>query len=235
MNDKLSTFGKACKKGAASLLMLLYFVPVGAQTPTTSLRDSLKSVSEALSFRPDSIDLRLRKAALNVALEEWDYAKNEYDAVLKQQPRNIAALFYRAYVNRQLHRYNYARVDYESLLEIVPGNFEARLGLALLNQQDKHLTEAMDGINDLVTAFPDSAVAWAARGGMEMERGLNELAEYDYTEALRLDPKNSDYLLSRADVRIKLHRYSQARADLDAIVRLGTPRAALKEWYDQCK
>jgi tetratricopeptide (TPR) repeat protein len=226
---------KFAKWGAASLLMLLISPSASAQAEAPTLRDSLKLATEALSFHPDSVDLRLRKAALNVALGEWEYAKKEYDAVLDRYPRNIAALFYRAYVNQQLHRYNFARVDYENLLTIIPTNFEARLGLALLNQKDKHHTAAMDGINDLVAAYPDSALAWAARAGIEVEQGMDESAEYDYTEALRLDPDNSEYLLSRADIRIRLRRFAQARADLDAIVKLGTPRAALKEWFDRCR
>lgn len=113
---------------------------------------------------------------------------------------------YRAYANDKLRRYKFARLDYLNLLRIVPGNFEAQLGLALVNQKDQHYTDALDGINRLVTAFPDSAVAWAARAGMEKERNQLELAEYDYTEALKRDPNNSDYLLERADIRIKLRK-----------------------------
>ncbi len=60
-------------------------------------------------------------------------------------------------------------------------------------------------------------------------------AEYDYSEAIRRDPHNADYLLSRADIRIRLKEFGKARQDLDAITRLGTPKPALKEWYDRCK
>lgn len=197
------------------------------------LRDSLKAASERLSFHPDSIDLRLKKAGWNIQLEEWQNAKIEYDIVLRHEPTNIAALYYRAFCNERLGRYNFARLDYQNVLTLVPGNFEARLGLALLNEKDKHYTEALDGINQLVTAYPDSAVAWAARAGIESERGMNELAEYDYGKALQLGPDNKDYLLARADLRIKLLNYTDAKHDLDRLVQLGTPRAALKEWYDK--
>lgn len=213
---------------------LMLWLPVGAMAQTNNpLRDSLKAATERLSYHPDSIDLRLRKAGWNIQLEEWQNAKIEYDIVLRHDPTNIAALYYRAYCNDRLGRYNFARLDYQNVLTLVPGNFEARLGLALLNEKDQHYTEALDGINQLVTAHPDSAVAWAARAGIESERGMNELAEYDYSKALQLDPNNKDYLLSRADLRIKLHNYSEAQADLDRLVELGTPRAALKEWYNK--
>ena len=214
------------------LLMLCLSTGAMAQN-NNSLRDSLKVASERLSFHPDSIDLRLKKAGWNIQLEEWQNAKIEYDIVLRNEPTNIAALYYRAFCNERLGRYNFARLDYQSVLTLVPGNFEARLGLALLNEKDKHYTEALDGINQLVTAYPDSAIAWAARAGIESERGMNELAEYDYGKALQLDPDNKDYLLARADLRIKLLNYTDAKQDLDRLVQLGTPRAALKEWYDK--
>ena len=197
-----------------------------------SLRDSLKVVSEQLAYHPDSIDLRLKKAAFNLQLKQWSYAKDEYDYVLSRQPDNIAALYYRAYVNEQIGRYNFARIDYENLLKQVPGNFEAQLGYALLNQKDKHYTDAYNQINRLVQQFPDSAVAYAARAGIEMERGMLELAEYDYEEAVKREPSN-DYLVSLADVRIRLRKYSEARKVLDGMVKDGTPRAALKELYDR--
>lgn len=214
---------------------LLWSLPTSAQKDANPLRDSLAKATEALSFRPDSIDLRLKKAAWNIELGQWEYAKNEYDMVLNQDPRNIAGLYYRAFVNERMHRYNFARIDYQTLLQVIPGNFEARLGLALLNQKDKHHSEAIDGINQLVAAYPDSAVAWAARAGIEMEQGLLELAEYDYDKALERDPDNADFLLSRADIRIRLAKFDQAKRDLDAIVRLGTPKMALKEWYSKCR
>lgn len=213
-------------------LMLCLSTGATAQN-NNPLRDSLKAASERLSFHPDSIDLRLKKAGWNIQLEEWQNAKIEYDIVLRHEPTNIAALYYRAFCNERLGRYNFARLDYQNVLTLVPGNFEARLGLALLNEKDKHYTEALDGINQLVTAYPDSAVAWAARAGIESERGMNELAEYDYGKALQLDPDNKDYLLARADLRIKLLNYTDAKQDLDRLVQLGTPRAALKEWYDK--
>ena len=155
----------------------------------------------------------------------------DYDDVLRLEPYNLAALFFRAYANEKLNRLNFARLDYETLLTIVPGHFEAQLGLALLNFKDKHFTEAIDMANRLVSQYPDSAVAYAARAGMELERGMCELAEYDYTEALRRDSANTDYLLSRADLRIRMRLWDAARRDLDTLVALGIPQSSLKAFY----
>ena len=201
----------------------------------SALRDSLSAAVDRLSYYPDSTDLRLRKASWNIELGQWQYAKDEYDYVLKREPRNIAALFYRAFVNEKMKRYGFARLDYETLLSVVPGNFEGRLGLALLNQKDHHYTEALDNINILVSQYPDSAVAYAARGGMEAERNMLDLAEYDFGKAIELAPDNTEYRLNRVDVRLRMKRKDEAREDLDEMVKSGVSRANLADWYAKCR
>ena len=220
---------------AALALGLLLGLSAQAQEDRKALRDSLKQAMEELSYHPDSVELRLRKAAWNMQLGEWQYAKDEYDWVISHHPDNLAARYYRAYANTQLRRYNFARLDYENVLRVVPGNFDARLGLALLNQKDHHYTEAMDGMNLLVSSYPDSATAWAARAGIEKERDMKELAVYDYGEALLREPDNRDWLLARADLLIALRRYEEARRDLDRLVEIGVARGELREMYRKAK
>lgn len=220
---------------AALALGLLLGLSAQAQEDRKALRDSLKQAMEELSYHPDSVELRLRKAAWNMQLGEWQYAKDEYDWVISHHPDNLAARYYRAYANTQLRRYNFARLDYENVLRVVPGNLDARLGLALLNQKDHHYTEAMDGVNLLVSSYPDSATAWAARAGIEKERDMKELAVYDYGEALRREPDNRDWLLARADLLIALRRYEEARKDLDRLVEIGVARGELREMYRKAK
>ena len=221
-------------KKLSLIIALLYATYTSAQT-YEQLCDSLEAATKMLRKSPESIDLRLRKASWNIMLEQWAYAKEEYDRILFRDSTNVAALYYRAYTNERLHRYKFARKDYESMLTIVPGNFNGLLGLALLNQKDMHYTEAMNNINQLVQLYPDSAVAYAARAGMEVERKMYELADYDFTEAIKRDNKNADYYISRADVRILLGNVRKAREDLDMAVRLGMPRPALAEMYARCK
>ena len=144
-------------------------------------------------------------------------------------------MFYRAFVNEKQHRYKFARLDLEHLLYVVPGNFEATLGLALLNQKDNRHTEAMNMINLLVEQHPANALAYAARAGMEVEQKLYAPAEYDYGKAIELSPDNTDYLLSRADVRLRMKDKKGAREDLDRMVSLGISRASLSAWYAKCK
>lgn len=200
-----------------------------------ALRDSLAQATEVLAYHPDSIDLRLKKAAWNIQLEQWDYAKDDLDKVLFLNNTNIAGLYYRAFVNEKLRRYNFARLDYQNLLVLVPGNFQAQLGLALLNNKDKHYTEAYDGINSLIEQYPDSAIAYAARGGMEKERGYLDLAEYDYKLAWEKDQKNKDYLFNLIDILIQLNRKQDAYGYLDVLQKQGMAPGELRDFYKRLK
>ena len=221
-------------KRAVLYIILLAALGVNAQS-SQHLREQLKTATEMLAYFPDSTDLRLRKAALNLELKEWEYAKNEYDYILDRDPRNISALFYRAYVNEQLKRYGFARLDYEFLLTIVPGNMEAQLGLALLNQKDRRYTEAMDMMNRLIEEHPKRALLYAARGNMERERKLYALAEYDYTVAMELEPKNTEHLINRADVRILQGLKKEALSDLRQLQKMGITRSSLEDFYKRIK
>ena len=218
------------------VFVILCSVPMSSMAQSKQqLRDSLKAASELLGYYPDSVDLRLRKAAWNVQLEQWEYAKSEYDKVIMRYPENITARYFRAFVNEKLKRYDFARLDYQSVLTVVPGNFEARLGLALLNYKDKHFTEAMDQINQLVNQYPDSAIVYAARGGFEQESGKLELAEYDFKEAIRLDGSNTDYRLNHIKVLIALKRRDEAVGELDALQKNGVPQGMLLDLYRQAR
>lgn len=224
-------------KKATIIIMFIAFIHCASATAQTqpSLRDSLSAAVEELAYHPDSLELRMKKAAWNIELGQWRYAQDEYDYVLKRDENNIAALFYRAFVNERQGRYKFARLDYEHVLRQAPGHFEALLGLALLNQKDNRPTEALNLINMAVEQHPDSAIAYAVRGGIELERKMYAPAEFDFTRAIELQPANTDYRLNRANIRIIMNRKKEAREDLDDIVRLGVSKANLLEWYKKCR
>lgn len=209
------------KKIILSLVVLLSCSCNPTKAQTNPLRDSLLIATHALEQHTDSVDLRLKRASWYLLLEKWNSAKDDYDLILAHYPNNVAALFFRAYANERLGRYGFARQDYNNLLKLVPGHFEAQLGLILLNQKDKHYTEAMDGINGLIEQYPTSAVAYAARAGMEEERGLLTLAEYDYTQAIMRDPNNTDYIIQRIEVYKKQKKYEQAKRDAALLRKMG--------------
>ncbi|MBR1767655.1 MAG: tetratricopeptide repeat protein [Prevotella sp.] len=198
-------------------------------------RDSLEVLNAKIGKDPNNLNLHLLKAEANINLEQWDYALAEYGKILHADEKNLAALYFRAYVHMQQKHYDLARVDYESFLLLEPEHFEARLGLAHVLQKLGRKTETTDELNRLIQMFPDSADAYAARAAYETELKQYDIALYDWDEAIRRKPHNSGFVVSKADILIKLYRMDEARKELNAAIKRGVPRYALKEWLDKCK
>ena len=53
--------------------------------------------------------------------------------------------------------------------------------------------------------------------------------------AIRRKPLQSGYVVSKADILISQYRMDEARAELNAAIKRGIPRYALKEWLDKCR
>lgn len=205
-----------------------------AQTPQ-QWRDSLAVLNALIAQQPRSTDLRLKKAAVNIELNQWEYAIEEYGNVLRLDQRNLAALFYRAYALNTLRRYGEARADYEAFLQIAPINMEARLGLATVLENLGRTTDALDELNRTVQMFPDAAVVYAARALLESKLHQVEPALYDWTEAISRDPSNTGYVISKVDLLLQYNRRREARRELDEAISRGEPRNNLKEWVDRCR
>lgn len=222
------------RKAVILLLVLAVAAPMCAQT-RQQWRDSLDVLNTEVRRNPGDIDLRLKKAEANINLEQWDFAVAEYGDILRLDDQNLAALYFRAFAYERQQQYGLARADYETFLSLQPRHFEARLGLAHVLQKMGRRTETLDELNTLVEQHPDSATAYAARAAYETELKQWDTALYDWDEAIRLAPGNVGFAVSKSDILIHLSRFPEARRELDAAVRRGANRAALREWYDRCK
>lgn len=222
------------KKFFLIFALLLTASGLRAQTPQ-QWRDSLAVLNRMISAQPRSTDLRLKKAAVNIELNQWEYAIEEYGNVLRLDQRNLAALFYRAYALNTLRRYGEARVDYETFLQIAPINMEARLGLATVLENLGRTTDALDELNRTIQMFPQAATVYAARALLEEKLKQTEPALFDWTEAIRLEPSNIGYVVSKVELLLQQNRRREARQELDAAISRGEPRNNLKEWIDRCR
>ena len=196
---------------------------------SSAWRDSLAVLNKAITANPQSTDLRLRKAAVNIELEQWDYAIEEYGRVLGIDANNLPALYYRAFAHNHLRHYDMARADYERFLQLLPRHFEARLGLAMTLRRQGKTRDVTDELNRLVQMFPDSAVAYAVRADFEKEQAQYDLALYDWDEALRLANGRQEYQLGKYGVLWAMRRYDEARRLGEQLLEAGVPNATLKQ------
>lgn len=216
-----------------ALLSQLTLQAQKADTP--KWRDSLAVLNKQIATQPWSTDLHLRKAAVNLELQQWQYAIDEYGLVLQHQVHNPAALFYRAYAATHLRHYEAARHDLETLLSVFPTHMEARLSLAYVLQRMGRQSEALDELNMVVEMQPDSALTYVARASLEREMNQLEAALYDWQQAVRLEPLNSDYVVSEVELLLHLGRKAEALRVLDEAAERGIPRGLLQEWRRKIK
>ena len=220
-------------------LILLLIAVATTQTTTAQTaqqwRDSLTVLNRMIDREPRSTDLRLRKAAVNIQLGQWDYAIDEYGKVLQIEPDNPAALYYRAYCLTNQRQYAMARSDYEAFLRKMPTHMEARLGLATVYARMGRVTDARDQYNQMVEMFRDSVVCYVARAVFETSQQQYDVALYDWDEAISRQPQNVDYVASKVDLLLKLERRKEALEELEKALQRGVPRGVLKEWIDKCQ
>ena len=175
-------------------------------------RDSLNNVNK----EPETLSklhqaLLLSKAAVNLQLLEWSDAIEACGQVLAKDKNNLSALYYRAYAYNNLRRYSLAKNDYERFLSMSPDNMEARLGLAYTYMLMDRDTEALDQLNNLIELHPENSVAYAARAELEKDMKMYDTALFDFDEALKRDPTNTDYTVSKVEILILQGRRKEAK------------------------
>ena len=177
----------------------------------------------------------MRKAAINLELQQWEFAVDEYKTVLQHDENNLTALFYRAYAYTHLRRYDLAKNDYNDILFNEPTHMEARIGLSYVYQLMGKRNDALDLLNIVVEQYPDSVAGYVARASLETEMKQYESALYDWEKAIKLIPDNTDYQLSYVEVLIRMGRNDAARRELDKLANRGVSQGLLREYYKKIK
>ena len=220
------------------LLVLLVAVTqqqAGFAQSNQQWRDSLNVLTQQIAQSPYSVDLHLRKAAVNLELQQWEFAVDECKLILRNDEKNLTALFYRAYAYTHLRRSDLAKNDYNDILLEKPTHMEARLGLSYVYQLMGKRNDALDLLNIVVEQHPDSVAGYVARASLETDMQRYDAALYDWEKAIELDPQNTDYQFSCIDVLIRLGRKEAARRELDKLASRGVNQGALRNFYQRTK
>lgn len=184
-------------------------------------QEALNLYTSGLNLSPKDMELRLDRAALLYRMGNQARAASDYSDVLDYQPENMEALQMRAHIYAGMHDYKRARADYETILTIEPLNERAYIGLILVNDRSGRPREAMEQINSLIAVYPNHAVLYAIRGGMEQNRRLYEQALADLTHALEMEPENVDFYVSRATLFLEMKKKKLARRDVQMALKYG--------------
>lgn len=229
-------FRRALKLEPGNPRNALIFSNIGTiQRSTGKYDDAVESFTLALNIAPKAIPILLNRATTYMELGKTDHAYVDYCQVLDGDKTNAEALLMRAYIYIIRRDYKAARIDYDRLLEKDPTNYNARLGLVTLNQKEKKFSEAVDVISKLITEYPNDAVLFIARAGVEVDMEHTDLALIDLEEAIRLDPKAADAFILRGEVYLSQKKKLLARQDFEKAIQLGVPQSDLRAQIQQCR
>lgn len=201
-------------------------------------RSAARTLTEALRTNGALYQARMDRASCYLELGNTKDALADVDILLGNPATGLAEAelyFLRAAIQIRARLYVDAKKDLEKVLRLEPDNINAAVLLAITDEKDGRPMEALERLNLLIQAHPESADALTARANLEAKGGHYDAARADYDAALSLQPGDPDIWLGRATTLIQLGLKTAARKDLDEAVRLGIPRAALQDLYQQTK
>lgn len=196
---------------------------------------ALESYTLSLNIAPEAIPILLLRANLYLSLGNHDKSFIDYSKIVELNHENTEALLGRAYIYMQRRQYADARLDYERVISIIPDNYMAQLGIVVSCHKMQNRNEALTRLSLMTDKYPDKAELYSIRADIEMEANAIELAIIDMNKAIELEPKNTNYILTRGYIHLKNGNKRLARNDFEQAISMGIPRSQLKEELKECK
>jgi tetratricopeptide (TPR) repeat protein len=203
-NKSFIVVGPSARKiAAACLLFGICRYPANAQQaplpPGTTAPDTPPKSA------PESAPTPLADAEGDIALQNYDKARNLLLPWLSAHPNDAQALFDLGYLEDAENHPNAAAADYKKSIDADPKRFESRLSLGLLLAHQGHTPEAIEQLTTAVTLKPDppniAAQAQAYRALARLERTTDPAAAKEHLlDALHIGPEQPDDLLLTAEI-----------------------------------
>ncbi len=139
-------------------------------------------------------------------------------------PKDAQAYEGRARVWMEKEDWDHAVADFDAALRLEPGNAKTHHLRALALFHKEEFDKAIEGFSEAIRLDPQFALAYRDRGlAFDAERYLDRTypakAYSDLSTAVRLEPENPAWVLSRAKVYAKRGKYDLAMADFAWVVQ----------------
>jgi tetratricopeptide (TPR) repeat protein len=192
--------------------ILVYAQPASSTTPPSSIQAS-EAVKRGIAYRNKG---------------DWKQAIREFDAAIKQNPKDYYAYAWRGRAYGAIDKHDAAIADCSTAIKLNPNDAASYLNRG----------KAYGSKGDYARAISDATVCIRLTGGTNQvpyaNRGRDYLAQErfslalaDFKEALRLEPADAIALLGRGDCYAKLHLYKSAIADYTTAIKLSETNAGV--------
>lgn len=166
----------------------------------------------------------LNRAYDALQAERLDEARNDYEQMLRSDPKNVDALLGLATIAARLGQVERAEAFYLRALESDPKDANAQAGLInLKGQGDPALSESR--LRTLLASQPDSPALNFALGNFYARQNRWSEAQQAYFHAYTAEPDNADYLFNLAISLDHLHQNKLAAQHYQMALQAAGSRA----------
>jgi tetratricopeptide (TPR) repeat protein len=156
---------------------------------TLEFDDAVEVLQKMRRFDPDNIKVLQGLALVQEKLEHWDEVGKVAEVLVTKHPENPLGYYYRgvSYLNRNMATSSIE--SFEKVLEIDPNSIEALIGLAKGFFTMKKPDDALQRIEEVVTANPEHFTALNLKGEVYLSQKQWDLAEEAFNKARSLNPQ----------------------------------------------
>jgi putative PEP-CTERM system TPR-repeat lipoprotein len=176
-----------------------------------------------------------RAKKLNAAKSYWeqDLAKayllqRKYHEILdnisddpnSSSEARVAILLIRGDAHLGLRQLKEARETFGQAQTVNSESQEAMLGLIMADIAENKRSEALTGVDSLLSRYPDNVSALVLRAELNMQTGGVDVARTDFNKAISLQGKNARALLGRANINLASGKLEETKSDLAELEKL---------------
>jgi tetratricopeptide (TPR) repeat protein len=185
--------------------LILFVLLIIASTATSHAQLDRKALA-----RVDSL-VRTGHASEALAIVDAQVAKNRSNALLLRM---------RGMIHMSMGTYDRAKADFQSSLAIDPEGIDNYLALASIDLIEQNPRLAISRLNSAIDLDKSNGRAWFLRAEARRALGEYTAAVGDYANAVRIEPKNSEYHAARGLNDIMRGNNEEALASLNRAIEL---------------
>jgi len=171
----------------------------------------LSSVAQSYS---DQTDLRYRLALVKFHAQRFEESRQILQELLKDGHKSSDVNRLLASCLRALNRREEAIHALQEAIQLDPGNEASYLDLASILLAEKRVSPAMELVQRMAKAFPDSCRVFLSKGSAELGAGDFTDAVRSFTRASQLEPTSPDAAIGLARAQANAGMTEQAKAIL---------------------
>lgn len=184
--------------------------------------DAFMLLGKAKESDPDNLRTYHNLAFYYILTSQSDKAVQEYVSAIEKDPRDLRSLFSAAAIldlqGKQDEALKYL------LKAKATGSQDAYVVLSRFHLKNKNPEAALQTLDELLAAKPDSTAGWQMKAGIFLSRKENDKAMTAFDQIERINPRQG--LMDKVEALTRLGQFDKARESADKLIQMN-PRAAM--------